>query len=99
MVQDTMNNLLDYTFLIPQSIQSIRRRDSDKILGPVERTARRDDAWYGKPGRNACMLHIKKVPIGPFKIKSIRKSADADLTPSASCYAGEAVDGTDKPPC
>jgi hypothetical protein len=45
------------------------------------------------------MLQVKKRPIGPFKIKSMRKTVDAERTPSAPCCPGEADDGTDKPPC
>ena len=43
------------------------------------------------------MLQMKKGPVGPLKIKSIRKATDAGCTPSTECCPGEA--GTDKPPC
>ena len=45
------------------------------------------------------MLQVKKGSVAPFKIKSMRKSADAELIPSASGCHAEAGDGTDKPPC
>lgn len=46
------------------------------------------------------MLQVKNGPIGPFKIKSIRKATDAELSmPTGSVCSVEAGDGTDKPPC
>jgi acetyl-CoA decarbonylase/synthase complex subunit gamma len=45
------------------------------------------------------MLQVKKGPTGPFKIKSLRKTTDAECNSSASCCSTEAGDGTDKPPC
>lgn len=45
------------------------------------------------------MLQVKKGPIGPFKIKSIRKKTDVGCTPTSTCCTSEAGDGTDKPPC
>ena len=45
------------------------------------------------------MLQVNKGPVGPFKIKSIRKTTDAERTPSAPCCSSEAGNGTDKPPC
>ena len=45
------------------------------------------------------MLQVKRGPIAPFKIKSMRKSADKELIPSAHGCPAEAGDGTDKPPC
>jgi CO dehydrogenase/acetyl-CoA synthase delta subunit len=45
------------------------------------------------------MLQVKKGPIGPFKIKSIRKKTDAVCTPSTTCCPGEVEHGTGKLPC
>ncbi len=45
------------------------------------------------------MLQVKKGPVGPFKIKSVRKTADAECAPGGSCCSGEADAGSDKPPC
>ena len=45
------------------------------------------------------MLQVKKGPVVPFKIKSIRKTSAAECDPVGSCCPGEASDGTDKPPC
>lgn len=45
------------------------------------------------------MLQVKKGPIGPFKIKSIRKKTDAECTPGGSCCPGDAGGVTEKPPC
>jgi acetyl-CoA decarbonylase/synthase complex subunit gamma len=45
------------------------------------------------------MLQVKKGPVGPFKIKSMRKSADAECTPGGSCCPGETDAGSAKPPC
>jgi hypothetical protein len=45
------------------------------------------------------MLQVKKGPVGPFKIKSMRKSADAERTPVGTVCSIEAGDGSDKPPC
>lgn len=45
------------------------------------------------------MLQVKKGPVGPFKIKSMRKTVDAERIQSAPCCSSEAGDGTDKPPC
>lgn len=46
------------------------------------------------------MLQVKNGPSGLFKIKSIRKANDADLsTPTGSVCSAEASDGTDKQPC
>ena len=45
------------------------------------------------------MLHEKKGPIGPFKIKSMRKISDAECTPVGTVCSIEAGDGSDKPPC
>jgi len=45
------------------------------------------------------MLQVKKGPAGPFKIKSMRKTADAECTPGGSCCPSETGAGVDKPPC
>jgi hypothetical protein len=45
------------------------------------------------------MLQVKKGPVGPFKIKSMRKTPAAECSSSAGCCPAEAGAGTDKPPC
>ena len=45
------------------------------------------------------MLQVNKGPVGPFKIKSVRKNTDEECASSSSCSSGEDVAGTDKPPC
>jgi CO dehydrogenase/acetyl-CoA synthase delta subunit len=45
------------------------------------------------------MLQVKKGPIGPFKIKSVRKKSDSECATTASCCSADADHGTDKPPC
>ena len=45
------------------------------------------------------MLQVKRGPVGPFKIKSIRKKTASECDPSTSCCSGKEENGTDKPPC
>lgn len=45
------------------------------------------------------MLQVKNGPNGPFKIKSIRKIAEAEQAPGGNACSVEAGDGSDKPPC
>jgi hypothetical protein len=45
------------------------------------------------------MVHVKKGPTGPFKIKGMRKSSGAECTPVGAVCSIEADDGSDKPPC
>jgi hypothetical protein len=45
------------------------------------------------------MLQMTSGQGGPFRIKSIRKVADAAGTPNGSTCSLEPGDGTDKPPC
>lgn len=45
------------------------------------------------------MLQVKNRPSSPFKIKGIRKVAEAERVPAGSVCSIEAGDGTDKPPC
>ena len=45
------------------------------------------------------MLQVKKGPVGPFKIKSMRKKSDSECATTASCCSADADHGTDKPPC
>lgn len=46
------------------------------------------------------MLQVKSGPNGPFKIKSIRKAENTELsTAVGSACLLEAGEGTDKPPC
>jgi len=44
------------------------------------------------------MLQVKNGAGVPFKIKSIRKAAEAECAPASVCSI-EADDGTGKPPC
>ncbi|NTW98869.1 MAG: acetyl-CoA synthase subunit gamma [Geobacteraceae bacterium] len=45
------------------------------------------------------MLQVKKGPVTPFKIKSIRKTNTYECDSSTGCCSGDTGAGTDKPPC
>jgi len=45
------------------------------------------------------MLQVKKGPAGPIKIKSIRKTNDAQRSAAGSVCSIETGDAPDKPPC
>ncbi len=45
------------------------------------------------------MLHLKKTPLGPFKIKSVRKTVKVEHNPSSACCAPGSGSTSGKPPC
>ena len=45
------------------------------------------------------MLQVKSGPRGPLKIKSIRKTSDAEHGLAKGVCSVEAGNGLDKPPC